>query len=133
MPNATRSRRVAARTATPATEPTPAVEPTNATDAPAPSGRKVIEPHPCACQHLVLSSGKRTGCTRTLTTNATWAPGHDAKTKSLLILAIYAGLTVDYVPPTGEATRGVNPLELADAREWGFAHQIRAAAARAAA
>lgn len=40
----------------------------------------------CRCANVVTASGETTGCTRT--TTRTFAPGHDAKLKSLLGLAL---------------------------------------------
>ena len=63
----------------------------------------------CRCSAVVTESGETTGCTRT--TTRTFAPGHDAKLKSLLGAALANGEMVT-VTTDGNAAE-MSPLEAA--------------------
>lgn len=63
----------------------------------------------CRCSAVVTASGETTGCTRT--TTRTFAPGHDAKLKSLLGAALANGEMVTVT--TGGNAAEMSPLEAA--------------------
>jgi hypothetical protein len=77
---------------------------------------------PCRCADFVTDAGEHTGCKST--TKATFAPGHDAKTKGLLAKAAAAGIVVH--DAKGETNdKGRDPMDIA--AEFGFASLVAAA------
>lgn len=93
-------------------------------EAPAEAAPKkaAAQPKPCACVAYVakLADGTEltTGCTAQTPRN--FAPGHDAKLKSLLIKAAIAG--VDVTRSNGDGVTELSPLHAAE--DFGFRAQV---------
>lgn len=80
------------------------------------------EPKPCACaSYTAHADGKELSTNCTALTPRNFAPGHDAKLKSLLIKAAVAGVDVAKSNDTGEVTE-VSPLHAAE--DFGFRPQV---------
>lgn len=57
---------------------------------------------PCACQQFALNDGSGTSCSANVTSKRSFAPGHDAKLKSMVIRAGRANQTVTRLDSDGK-------------------------------